>query len=148
MIGPTRVSSNWKKPKPRNPFPDDYFFHVPLCLLDRGMGRMMSGSEFKRYLTLLRLSNYKYGTRIIQRSWKELEKLDGVSERRAWQVNGKLQERGLITVENTKPTSYLLVPPACWPEVDETGAYLPPIEGKKRGGALEPLHWKDIAKGE
>ena len=132
----------------RNPFPTEHFFAVPLCLLDRGLVRVMSGSEVKRYLTLLRLSNYKYGTRVIQRSLKVLGKLDGVSERRAWQVNGKLQERGLITVENTKPTSYHLVPPACWPEVDETRAYLPPVEGTKKGGALEPLHWKNIARGE
>jgi len=148
VIGPTRVSSSRNGWKPRNPFPDEYFFAVPLCLWDRGLVHGMTGSEVKRYLTLLRLSNYKYGTRIIQRSLKELEKLDGVSERRAWQVNGKLQERGLVQVEKTKPTTYILVPPACWPEVDETGAYLPPVEGKKRGGALEPLHWKDIAKGE
>ena len=109
---------------------------------------MMSGSEFKRYMTLLRKSNYRYGSHRIQCSLDELEKLDGVSVRRAWCVNRKLQERGLIQVEKTKPTTYILVPPACWPEVDETGAYLPPVEGKKRGGALEPLHWKDIAKGE
>ena len=146
MIGPTRVASNWKKPKPRNPFPDDYFFHVPLCLLDRGLVRVMSGSEFKRYLTLLRLSNYKYGTRVLQRSLKELEKLDGVSERRAWQVNGKLQDRGLVQIEKTKPTTYILVLPACWPDVDETGAYLPPSQVKSAKGAPEPLHWGDIAK--
>ncbi len=109
---------------------------------------MMSGSEFKRYLTLLRLSNYKYGTRIIQRSLKELEKLDGVSERRAWQVNGKLQERGLIAVENTKPITYILVPPACWPDVDQTGAYVHPVQVKIAKGAPEPLHWRDIVKGD
>ena len=146
MIGTIPVSSSWKKPKRRYPFHDEPFFAVPLCLLDRGLVRVMSGSEFKRYLTLLRLSNYKYGTRIIQRSLKELEKLDGVSVRRAWQVNGKLQERGLITVENTKPTTYILVPPACWPDVDETGAYLPPSQVKSAKAAPEPPHWRDIAK--
>ena len=128
MIGTTRVSSSRNGWKPRNPFPDEYFFAVPLCLFDRGLVRVMSGSEFKRYLTLLRLSNYKYGTRIIQHSLKELEKLDGVSERRAWQVNGKLQERGLVQVEKTKPTTYILVPPACRRDVDQTGAYLHPVQ--------------------
>ncbi len=146
MIGPTRVSSSRNGWKPRNPFPDEPFFAFPLCLLDSGLDRMMSGSEFKRYLTLLRLSNYKYGTRIIQRSLKELEKLDGVSERRAWQVNGKLKERGLVQVEKTKPTTYILVPPACWPDVDQTGAYVHPVQVKIAKGAPEPLHWREIAK--
>ncbi len=146
MIGTTPVSSNWKKPKRRYPFPDEPFFAVPLCLWDRGLVHGMTGSEVKRYLTLLRLSNYKYGTRIIQRSLKELEKLDGVSERRAWQVNGKLQERGFVQVEKTKPTTYILVPPACWPDVDQTGAYLHPVQVKSTKGAPEPLHWREIAK--
>ena len=147
-MGPTRVPFSRNGWKPRNPFPDEYFFAVPLRLLDGGIVRMMSGSEFKRYMTLLRKSNYRYGSHRIQCSLEELEKLDGVSVRRAWCVNRKLQERGLVQVEKTKPTTYILVLPTCWPEVDETGAYLPPVEGKKRGGALEPLHWKDIAKGD
>ncbi len=146
MIGPPRVSSSRNGWKPRNPFPDEYFFAVPLCLWDRGLVHGMTGSELKRYLTLLRLYNYKYGTRIIQRSLKEFENLDGVSERRAWQVNGKLQERGLVQVEKTKPTTYILVLPACWPDVDETGAYLPPSQVKSAKGAPEPLHWREIAK--
>ena len=148
MMGIAPVSSNWKKPKRRYPFPEEPFFAVPLCLFDRGLVHGMTVSEVKRYLPLLRLSNYKYGTRIIQRSLKELEKLDGVSVRRAWHVNRKLQERGLVKVEETKPTTYILVPPACWPDVDETGAYLPPAQVKSAKGAPERLHWRDIAKGD
>ncbi len=143
-----RAHSTGKVRKSRNPFPGVYFFTVPLALYESGLAARLTGSEFKRYTTLLRLSNYRYGSQKIQATLNELERRDGVSVRRAWLVNRKLQERGLVKVENTKPITYVLVPPAYWPEVDETGAYLPPVEGKKRGGALEPLHWKDIAKGE
>ncbi len=146
MIGPTCVSSSRNGWKRRNPFPDEYFFAVPLCLLDRGLVRVMSGSEFKRYLTLLRKSNYQYGSHRIQCSLEDLEKLDGVSVRRAWCVNRKLQERGLVQIEKTKPTTYILVPPACWSHADQTGAYLHPVQIKSTKGAPEPLHWGDIAK--
>ena len=107
---------------------------------------MMSGSEFKRYMTLLRKSNYQYGSHRIQCSLEELEKLDGVSVRRAWLVNRKLQERGLVKVEDTKPITYILVPPAYWPHVDQTAAYLHPAQDKSTKGAPEPLHWRDFAK--
>ena len=109
---------------------------------------MMGGSEFKRYMTLLRKSNYRYGSHRIQCSLEELEKLDGVSVRRAWLVNRKLQERGLVKVEDTKPITYILVPPACWPAVDQTGAYLHLAQVKSAKGASEPLHWRDIGEGD
>jgi hypothetical protein len=144
--GTTGVFSGRHGRRQRNPFPDEHFFPVPLRLLDRGLVAAMSGSEVKRYLTLLRLANYEYGSRKIKRDLKELGELDGVSNRRAWQVNRKLQERGLVVVEDTKPITYHLVLPDNWPEVDNTGVYIHLREGKTTKGTLEHLHWRDINK--
>lgn len=100
----------------RNPFPDAHFFIVPLRLYESGLAARMSGSEFKRYVSLLRLANYSYGSREVQVDLKSLETLDGVSPRRAWFVHLKLEERGLIQVKKTRPATYELVHPDCWPE--------------------------------
>ncbi len=143
-----RAHSTGKVRKSRNPFPGVYFFTVPLALYESGLAARLTGSEFKRYTTLLRLSNYRYGSQKIQATLKELAELDGVSVRRAWLVNRKLQERGLVKVENTKPITYVLVPPAYWPDVDQTAAYLHPAQVKSTKGVPEPLHWRDIAEGD
>jgi hypothetical protein len=142
--GTTGVFSGRHGRRQRNPFPDEHFFPVPLRLFKGGLVAAMSGSEVKRYLTLLRLANYEYGSRKIKRDLKELGELDGVSNRRAWQVNRKLQERGLVVVEDTKPITYHLVAPDAWPEVDNTGAYIHLREGKTTRGTAAPLHWEDI----
>jgi hypothetical protein len=146
VIGTIRVRSGRPGRKLRNPFPDEHFFTIPLRLLDRGLVAAMSGSEVKRYLTLLRLSNYQYGSRKIKRELKTLRELDGVSNRRAWHVNRRLQERGLVILEDTKPITYHLVLPDNWPEVDNTGAYIHLREEKTTKGTLEHLHWRDINK--
>ena len=101
----------------RNPFPEDHFFFVPLALHDTGLARQMGHGEFKRYVTLLRLANYHYGKCRIQTSLESLWEADGVSVRAAWYVHRKLQERGLIHIEKTKPFAYHLVPPGLWQDL-------------------------------
>ncbi len=98
----------------RNPFPDIYFFPVPLDFFEKGLVASMSGSEVKRYLTLLRLANYHYGRREIRKSLRELKDLDGLSERRAFHVNAKLLEHGLVDIKNTSPITYVLRHPDSW----------------------------------
>ncbi|TAM82043.1 MAG: hypothetical protein EPN47_10215 [Acidobacteria bacterium] len=99
----------------RNPFPEAYFFFVPLKLYETGLAAHLSGSEFKRYVTLLRISNYDYGNREVKVNLKELETLDGVSPRSAFQVHTRLQEYGLLLVDRrTKPFTYTLRDPDMW----------------------------------
>jgi hypothetical protein len=90
------------KKRARNPFPDSFFFPVPLRLFDDGVARTMSGAELKRYLTLLRVANFQYGKKSIRLGLDALAMFDGVSPRSAWLVHRKLQERGLITIERTR----------------------------------------------
>ena len=61
----------------RDAFPDVHFFKVYLPLYDTGLIRVMTGSELKRYLTLLRLSNYEYGRQEIRIGLKELKDPSG-----------------------------------------------------------------------
>lgn len=100
----------------RNPFPLDLWFPVPLRLLDDGKLRVLTGSELKRYLTLLRIGNYERGATVFQYSLTELEKIDGVSPRTAHHVMRSLQERGLLTFTKTKPLTATIIPPSDWPE--------------------------------
>jgi hypothetical protein len=104
----------------RNPFPAHHFFPVPIRLYDDKWAAWMGFSEFKRYLTLLRLANYSYGSTEIRRGLKELEELDGVSTRSAWRVHRRLQEAGLIRIRKTRPQTFVLVDPLDWP--------LPPVK--------------------
>lgn len=106
-----KLSGRWHK---RDPFPDVHFFKVYLPLYDTGLIRVMTGSELKRYLTLLRLSNYQYGRQEIRIGLKELKVHDGVSERRAFHVNAKLLEHGLVEIKDTRPTTYVLKHPDTW----------------------------------
>jgi 5S rRNA maturation endonuclease (ribonuclease M5) len=101
-----------RRRRTRYPFPDELWFRVPLKLVDDGWARQLENAEFKRYITFLRLSNFRYGALRIRVDLKELEKRDGVSPRRAWYIHRRLEERGFIRVEKTRPFTYVLVEPA------------------------------------
>jgi hypothetical protein len=106
-----------KKDRPgagRNPFPDEPFYCVPIKLHECGLARELTGSEFKRYITLLRLANY-HKRKHFRVTLTRLRELDGVSPRRAHEVHPKLQKRGLILVErNTNPYTYVVLLPSEW----------------------------------
>ncbi len=103
-----KLSGRWHK---RGPFPDVHFFKVYLPLYDTGLIRVLSGSATKRFLTLLRLSNYQYGRQEIRIGLKELRDWDGVSDRHAFHVNAKLLEYGLVEIKETRPMTYVLKHP-------------------------------------
>jgi hypothetical protein len=108
----------------RIPFPGEIFYSVPVKLHECGLARELTGSEFKRYSTLLRLANYHKGL-AFRATLKVLEDLDGVSPRRAHEVHPKLEERGLILVErNTNPYTYVVLLPSEWKE--KNGQPYPP----------------------
>jgi hypothetical protein len=98
----------------RNPFLGETFFLVPLKLYEGGFARLMGKAEFKRYVTLMRIANYRYGEKVMQIDLESLRELDGVAPRTARQVHTKLQERGLIHIVKTKPFTYELIPPSLW----------------------------------
>lgn len=103
--------------KGRNPFPEEHFFSMPLKLYQSGLAAHMSGSEFKRYCTLLRLSNYNYGAAEVEMDQQQLAKLDGVSARTGFTVHTRLEEYGLISVDRqSKPFTYRLISPSVWPD--------------------------------
>lgn len=103
---------------PRWPFHGENFFLLPLLLYERGYAARMSGSEFKRYVTLLRLSNFEYGKEIVYLTAKELALLDGVAPRTARQVHAKLHELGLLRKGEKNPRAHALVHPWCWPDLE------------------------------
>jgi hypothetical protein len=116
QCGEENLGAKQNPKKSRFPFPGCFFFCLPIPLIEDGIAAQMSGSEFKRYVTFLRVSNYRNGASEIQVSFRELEKMDGVSGRSARLVNTKLTERGLILVKKTRPLTVILIPPSCWPE--------------------------------
>jgi hypothetical protein len=102
-----------RPPLRRNPFPGETFFMVPTALYDSGLSRWMRPSQLIRYVTLLRVANYRSTTE-ISISLRSLEELDGVSTRAARDAHIKLQEYGLIRVAKTNPFTYTLISPAFW----------------------------------
>ena len=100
----------------RNPFPGETFFMVPTALYETGLARLMRPSQFKRYITLLRVANYNYNEP-IPISFSSLERLDSVSKRAARDAHIKLQEFGLILVEKTNPFTYRLIHPNAWENI-------------------------------
>ena len=99
----------------RNVFPGEHFLTVPLRLYESGLAAQLSGSQFKRYITLLHPANYNYGQTNIKMDLEELEVLDAVSARTAFQAHTKLEEFGLIQInKNTKPATYTLWEPHLW----------------------------------
>jgi hypothetical protein len=116
-----------KKDRPgagRNPFPYEPFYCVPTKLYVCGLGRELTGSEFKRYSTFLRPANY-HKRKNFRATLPELAQLDGVSPRRAHEVHPRLQERKLILVErHTNPYTYVVLLPSEWR--DANGQPYPP----------------------
>jgi len=98
----------------RNPFPAEVFYCVPIKLHDCGLARELTGAEFKRYSTLIRLANYHKRIE-FRATLAELEKLDGISTRRAHEVHPRLEEHGMIRVErDTNPYTYVVLLPSEW----------------------------------
>jgi hypothetical protein len=104
---------------------------VPIALYESGLGRWMRPSQFIRYVTLLRVANYRSSTQ-ISIDMKSLGELDGVSTRAARDAHTKLQEYGLIRVAKTNPFTYTLVSPAFWEK--NFGSIKPTF---KRGNSLK-----------
>ena len=121
-----------RPPSRRNPFPGEHFFMVPIALYDSGLARLMRPSQIIRYVTLLRVANYKSEVRVSV-DLQSLEKLDGVSSRAARDAHIKLQEFGLIGVEKTNPFTYTLFPPSTWPDFGK----VKPIFGRGRSLKIE-----------
>lgn len=101
------------RPSRRNPFPGESFFMVPIALYESGLSRWMRPSQFIRYVTLLRVANYR-STVQITIDLRSLEELDGVSTRSARDAHTKLQEYGLIRIAKTHPFTYTLQSPEFW----------------------------------
>lgn len=117
-----------KKHNTRFAFSGIVFFQVPVALWDSGFVTRLRGSELKRYMTLLRLSNRKYGARTLQFTQEELSEKDGVSSRTAERVHARLQELGLIRINTrTRPHTIELVHPNDWPVLS---ACFPSRQGK------------------
>jgi hypothetical protein len=102
-----------RPPSRRNPFPGESFFMVPIALYASGLSRWMKPSQFIRYVTLLRVANYRSSTE-YSIDLRSLAELDGVSTRAARDAHIKLQEFGLIRIAKTNPFTYTLVSPAFW----------------------------------
>jgi len=113
----------------RNPFPDEPFYCVPIKLHDCGLARELTASQFKRYSTFLRLANY-YKRNSFRATLPELEKLDGISPRRAHEIHPHLEERGMVLIErNTNPYTYVVLLPSEWR--DRNGHPYPPSKTPK-----------------
>lgn len=108
----------------RNPFPAEPFYCVPIKLHDCGLAKELTNAEFKRYSTLIRLANYHKRIE-FRATLRQLERLDGISPRRAHQVHTRLEEHGMIRVErNTNPYTYVIFLPSEWRDGD--GRSYPP----------------------
>src|SRR5580692_2475063 len=95
---------------------DGLWYAVPTELFDSGLVACLNPSWVVRYLTLLRLSNYQFGARVIIASHSELAKLDGVSPRTAFECDRHLYQDGfnLLKIKNLNGGSrrvYQLVDP-------------------------------------
>ncbi|MGO8732189.1 MAG: hypothetical protein ACLQVM_05290 [Terriglobia bacterium] len=94
-------------------------------LIDSGLARLMGASEFRRYITLVRIANF-LGALSFAMSLEELEVIDGVSPRSAHHVNAKLGERKLVEVDRKcNPYRYRLFLPQEW---------VKPVVGVQLGG--------------
>jgi hypothetical protein len=124
VLGHSEVDSVAKRWSPKiadrsknkqNPFPGEPFFIVPLALYDNGLAYVMRPSEIIRYITLLRVANYRSSVE-IPLSLERLAEMDGIAPRTAWLAHRKLQERGLISITKTKPHIYRVFPASQWPD--------------------------------
>lgn len=91
---------------------NELFFAVPHRVYTLGLVKAMGMAEFKRYNTLRWLANFMANSQ-FRVAKATLATLDGVSSRRAFDVNTKLSERGLIRVNTTtKPYTYVVLLPS------------------------------------
>jgi hypothetical protein len=107
-------TDQWRKkrsrPQPeRNIFRDGVpFFTIPIAIYDMGAARALKDSHLKRYVTLCRLANWS-SSKEISVTMQQLHEWDGVAPRTARLAHIKLQELGMICVEQTKPFTYRIV---------------------------------------
>lgn len=74
----------------------------------------MGPSEFKRYVTLVRIANF-LGRSDFSVSLEQLESYDGVSARRSHEINARLGERGLVALDRSRnPYRYFLNQSCDW----------------------------------
>ena len=99
-------SGKKRKSPERNPFPKHLHLRVPLALFDLGLVRSLSAVGLKRYLTLMRLANFSFGSQQLHVDFGQLSQIDGVSPRHARRINHELREFGLIQVLKTRPLTY------------------------------------------
>lgn len=108
----------------RNPFPDEPFFIVPLKLYDCGLATHLTPAQLTRYITFLRLANYR-SRNDVRVTLPELERLDGICVRRAREIHPCLKDFGMILVEKwTRPYTYVVLHPSEWR--DRYGIPFPP----------------------
>jgi len=88
---------------------------VPIALYETGLSARMSHSQLIRYVTLLRIANYRCTVQ-FPIDLGSLERLDGISKRAGRDAHTKLQEYGLIRIAKTNPYTYALISPAYWEE--------------------------------
>lgn len=129
----------------RNPLGVPYF-PVPIELIESGLWRQMGNCELRRYVTLLRISNY-LGKLSFSVGYEWLGTMDGVSPSSAFRVNKMLEKRGLVHIERDRnPTRYTLNLLSEWKK---------PMAGIKltgtadnvttKGRGLEVPKWGEIA---
>lgn len=110
-------STNAKPGDGRIAFPDQLFVAVPMQVFESGLLRQLNGREIKRFLSLLRVANLqsKMVGHKFQATLKDLEKIDGVSQRTAYRATRGLEARGVIWfTSDTKPFTYILNLPSEW----------------------------------
>jgi hypothetical protein len=90
------------------------WFDVSSAVFESGLAREMSGADFKRYVTLRYVAN-NARSNVVQLSLAELEELDGISPRRAHEVNAHLEEMRMLEVERkANPYRYRMFVPSEW----------------------------------
>jgi hypothetical protein len=98
----------------------------------------MTGAMLKRYVALRYLANSKRRNE-FQATLRELERLDGISPRRAHEAHAMLAEMRLITIERErKPYRYVLLLPSEWKPAPRR------TKGEREviTGSLGPVPWK------
>ena len=125
----------------RNPLGAVYF-PVATELVDSGLGRQMGGCELRRYLTLLRIGN-SLGSLSSSVSLENLANIDGVSPRSAFRVNGKLAERGLVSIDWQKnPMRYTLMLPEEWIKPPSRVRLVSTASGVRTEERVEAPKWR------
>jgi len=108
-----------KKKQKRYPFGSAYFFSVPNKFYDGGYAARLTPAGIARYSTLLRISNYCYGKRMLMMPATEMQLQDGLTPRTARRVYAKMKLLGLIEIriKDGLPAEILLIHPDDWPNL-------------------------------